>query len=60
MLRGVARQRRVVAELQVGRDDIFPAIEAASTRQDIAPFAAFLGGLVQDGLEGRPPGRISL
>jgi hypothetical protein len=25
------------------------ALEAASTRQDIAPFAALLGGLVQDG-----------
>jgi hypothetical protein len=33
------------------------ALEAASTRQDIAPFAALLGGLVQDGLRGRPPGK---
>ena len=40
------------------RDDYMAALEAASTRQDIAPFAAFLGGLVQDGLEGRPPGKI--
>jgi hypothetical protein len=39
-------------------NDYMAALEAASTRQDIAPFAAFLGGLVQDGLEGRPPGKI--
>lgn len=35
------------------RDDYMAALEAGSTRQDIAPFAAFLGGLVQDGLDGR-------
>lgn len=40
------------------RDDYMAALEAASTGQDIAPFAAFLGGLVQDGLEGRPQGQV--
>jgi len=40
------------------RNDYMTALEVASTRQDISPFAAFLGGLVQDGLAGRPPGKI--
>jgi Fic family protein len=40
------------------RDDYMAALEAASIWQDIAPFAAFLGGLVQDGLEGRPGGQV--
>jgi hypothetical protein len=40
------------------RDDYMAALEAASARQNIVPCAAFLGELVQDGLEGRPTGRI--
>ena len=40
------------------RDDYMAALEAASTGQKIAPFAAFVGELVTDGLEGRPPGII--
>lgn len=40
------------------RDDYMAALEAASTGQDIAPFAAFTGELVKEGLEGRPPGII--
>ena len=30
------------------------ALESASVKQDIAPFAGFLAGLVKDGLEGKP------
>lgn len=36
------------------REDYMRALESASVRQDIRPFAAFLGGLVEDGLHGRP------
>jgi len=36
------------------RDDYMAALEAASAGQDIAPFAAFVGGLVQDVLAGKP------
>jgi hypothetical protein len=36
------------------RDDYMAALEAASVRQDIAPFAAFVGGLVRDALAGKP------
>jgi len=34
------------------RDDYMQALEAASVRQDIQPFASFLGGLVKSRLEG--------
>lgn len=39
------------------RDDYMAALETASVGQDIAPFAAFVGGLVQDALAGKhsPP-----
>lgn len=40
------------------RDDYMAALEAASTGHDVAPFATFLGGLVQDSLEGKPPGKV--
>jgi len=36
------------------RDDYMAALEAASVGQDIAPFAAFIGSLVQDALAGKP------
>jgi hypothetical protein len=36
------------------RDDYMAALEAASVGQDIAPFAAFVGSLVQDALSGKP------
>ena len=36
------------------RDDYMSALESASVGQDIRPFAAFVGGLVQHGLRGRP------
>ena len=35
-------------------DDYMAALEAASVGQDIAPFAAFVGGLVRDALSGKP------
>jgi hypothetical protein len=34
------------------------ALEAANVNQDIEPFAAFLGGLVKDNLEGKPGPRV--
>ena len=37
------------------RNDYMAALEAASVRQDIAPFAAFIGGLVEAGLRGQAP-----
>lgn len=40
------------------RVEYMSALEAASTRQDIAPFATFLAGLVQRSLQGRPAGEI--
>jgi Fic family protein len=35
------------------RDAYMAALEAASVRQNIVPFAKFLGKLVQEGLEGK-------
>jgi hypothetical protein len=35
------------------RDDYMAALESASVRQDIRPFAAFVGGLVRDSLRGQ-------
>ena len=40
------------------RDDYMAALEAASVRQEIAPFAGLVGGLVQDALEGKPPAAV--
>ncbi len=40
------------------RDDYLAGLESASVRHDIRPFAAFVGGLVQDGLQGRPTAAI--
>ena len=40
------------------RDDYMAALEAASVRQDIAPFATLVGGLVQDALDGKPPAAV--
>lgn len=39
------------------RNDYMPALESASVRQDIGPFATFVGGLVEAGLRGQaaPP-----
>lgn len=36
------------------RDDYMAALEAASVGQEIAPFAAFVGRLVQDAMAGKP------
>jgi hypothetical protein len=36
------------------RDEYMAALESASVKQDIGPFAAFIGGLVRDGLQGKP------
>lgn len=36
------------------RDDYMAALESASVRQDIRPFAGFVGGLVEAGLRGQP------
>jgi len=41
------------------REDYMAALEAASTQGNIAPFAAFLGGLVKDNMEGKPGPRVS-
>ena len=35
------------------RDDYMGALESASVKQDIRPFAAFVGGLVEAGLQGQ-------
>ena len=40
------------------RDDYMAALESASVEQDITPFAMFLGRLVSDRLEGKPPPRV--
>ena len=40
------------------RDDYMAALELASVRQDIRPFAAFVSGLVRDRLEGKPTAEI--
>ena len=37
------------------RDEYMATLESASVKQDIGPFAAFIGGLVGDGLQGKPP-----
>ncbi|MDE3253852.1 MAG: Fic family protein, partial [Bacteroidota bacterium] len=40
------------------RDAYMDALEKASTNQDIAPFAAFIGHLVSEGMKGRPVAKI--
>lgn len=40
------------------RDEYMAALESASVRQDIRPFAAFVGGLVAAGLGGQAPPAI--
>ena len=35
------------------RDEYMVALESASVKQDIGPFAAFIGGLVEGGLQGK-------
>ena len=40
------------------RDDYMAALESASVKQDIAPFALFLGHLVSDSLEGKPAPQV--
>jgi hypothetical protein len=42
------------------RDEYMATLESASVRQDIGPFAAFIGGLVRDGLQGKPPPPVPL
>jgi fido (protein-threonine AMPylation protein) len=40
------------------RDNYMAALETASVKQDIAPFATFLGHLVSDRLEGKPAPQV--
>lgn len=40
------------------RNDYMAALESASVKQDIAPFALFLGRLVSDSLEGKPTPQV--
>jgi hypothetical protein len=40
------------------RDEYMAALEAASVESNIKPFAAFLGGLVRDNIEGKPGPRV--
>lgn len=40
------------------RDEYMAALEAASGRQDIVPFAALVSALVQDALAGKPTAPI--
>ena len=40
------------------RKEYLAALEAASVDGDIEPFAKFLGGLVQDNLEGKPGPKV--
>jgi len=40
------------------RDDYMAVLESASVKQDIAPFARFLGRLVSDRLEGKPAPQV--
>ena len=40
------------------RDDYMISIEAASVDGDIRPFAALLGGIVKDNIEGKPGARV--
>ncbi|NQW03594.1 MAG: Fic family protein, partial [Acidobacteria bacterium] len=42
------------------RDEYMATLESASVKQDIGPFAAFIGGLVRDGLQGKPPPPVPL
>jgi Fic family protein len=40
------------------RDAYMAALEEASVRQNIVPFANFLGQLVEDGLRGKPVAKV--
>jgi Fic family protein len=40
------------------RDAYMAALEEASVRQNIAPFAEFLGQLVNEGLSGKPAAKV--
>ncbi|WP_082143996.1 Fic family protein [Nitratireductor soli] len=40
------------------RNDYMAALEQASVHQNISPFASFVGGLVNDGLRGRPVAKV--
>ena len=40
------------------RDAYMAALEDASVRQDIVPFAQFIGTLRQEGLEGKPVAKV--
>jgi hypothetical protein len=40
------------------RNDYMRALESASVKQEIRPFAEFVGGLVQDRLEGKPAPKV--
>jgi Fic family protein len=40
------------------RDRYMKALETASVEQDIQPFAAFLGWLVEEGMKGTPVARV--
>jgi hypothetical protein len=40
------------------RDEYMAALEAASTQGNITPFATFLGGLVEDNIEGKPGPKV--
>jgi Fic family protein len=40
------------------RDDYMAALENASVKQDISPFALFLGRLVSDSLKGKPAPQV--
>jgi hypothetical protein len=42
------------------RDEYMAALESASVKQDIGPFADFIGGLVRDSLQGKPPPPVPL
>ena len=41
-----------------GRDAYMAALEDASVRQNIAPFAKFLAELVEEGLHGKPVAKV--
>ena len=40
------------------RDDYMRALESASVKHDVGPFASFVGGLVRGRLEGGPTAAI--
>lgn len=40
------------------RDDYMRALESASVKQDVLPFASLLGGLVRERLEGKPTAAV--